>query len=60
MFEQYTDVITVKEAEQLLKVSRKTVYKLIKEKKIKARKVGKVYRISKASICILMGEEGGQ
>ncbi|MFR1884787.1 MAG: helix-turn-helix domain-containing protein [Blautia sp.] len=60
MFDEYPDVITVEEAETLLKVSKKTVYKLIKEKKIKARKVGRNYRISKVSLCILLGEEGGQ
>ena len=56
MFDLYTDVMTVAEVQELLKISRKTVYRLIASGDIKARKVGRNYRISKRSIMGFMGE----
>lgn len=58
MLESYSDILTVSEAQNILKLSRKSIYKLISNHEICARKVGKVYRISKKSICKFMGEEG--
>lgn len=58
MLESYSDILTVSEAQSILKLSKKSIYKLINNHEICARKVGKVYRISKKSICKFMGEEG--
>lgn len=56
MYDSFTDILTVKETQALLKVSKKTIYRLIASGDIKARKVGRNYRISKRSIMGFMGE----
>ena len=50
MFEQYNDVVTVKELCQMLKIGRNTAYLLITEKKIESKKIGNQYRICKESV----------
>ena len=58
MLEQYGDILTVNEVQEILKINRKTVYRLIKSKKFFGQKIGKVYRIPKQSICeYILGEE---
>ena len=44
------DVLTVEEAKAILKVSKKTLYSLIKNGKINAVKVGRGWRILRISI----------
>lgn len=44
------DVLTVDEAKAILKVSRKTLYSLIRSKRINAVKVGRGWRILRVSI----------
>ena len=34
MLEQYGDILTVNEVQEILKINRKTVYRLIKSKKV--------------------------
>ena len=43
----YPDALTVDEVIAILRVSRKTVYELIKNGRIKAVKVGRSHRIAK-------------
>jgi len=58
MLDNYTDVLTVKEAQEILKISKKNIYRLIDNKEIFAKKIGKVYRIPKQSLCeYILGEE---
>lgn len=58
MLDQYSDILTVKETEEILKISKKSVYRLIKSKELLSKKVGKVYRIPKKSVCnYILGEE---
>ena len=42
MLEQYGDILTVNEVQEILKINRKTVYRLIKSKKFFGKKIGKV------------------
>ena len=51
MLDNYTDVLTVKEAQEILKINKKTLYRLIDNRVIFAKKIGKVYRIPKQSLC---------
>ena len=44
------DILTLEEVAELLKVSTKTLYRLINEKKLKASKLGRSWRITKSSI----------
>jgi excisionase family DNA binding protein len=44
------ETLTVTECMKVLRVSRPTILKLIREKKLKAFKVGSVYRIKKSEL----------
>ena len=44
------DVLTVDEAKAILKVSKKTLYNLVKSQKLHAVKVGRGWRILRTSI----------
>jgi len=46
----YPDALTVSEVAEILRVSTKTVYKLINQEKIPAVKVGRAKRITKADL----------
>lgn len=50
MEERYGEVLTTTEAMEYLKVSRKTLLKLVHEGQIPARKVGKDYRYLKSKL----------
>lgn len=47
MLKEYPDLMDINQMSQALGVSTKTGYKLIREGKITAMKVGRTYRISK-------------
>ena len=47
MFRDYPDLLTLEDLKKLLKISRKTAYKLLGENKIKHIKTGREYRIPK-------------
>jgi len=49
-FRDYPDLLDVGLASELLGISTKTVYKLIKDGHICPKKVGRAYRISKISL----------
>jgi excisionase family DNA binding protein len=49
-FNNYPDVLTVKQAAELLSVGTYSIYKLVKEEKLVAKQVGNKLRISKKSI----------
>ena len=54
-------VMTTTEAMEYLRITRKTLLKLVKDGRIKANKVGKDYRYLKSEIDIyLRGDESGQ
>ena len=50
MFENYPDVVTVKELCQMLKIGRNTAYELVKYDRIYSVMVGKKYIIPKQSV----------
>lgn len=50
MLRDYPDVLNIRQMSELLGVSTKTGYKLLREGKIDALKVGRTYRIPKAHI----------
>ncbi|MDA8217420.1 MAG: helix-turn-helix domain-containing protein [Chloroflexota bacterium] len=52
-------VLTVEEAAQYLRVHEQTVYQLLRTGQLKGAKVGRVWRIHRASVdAFLMGENG--
>lgn len=50
MLSDYPDILTTEDVCNLLKVSKYTIYKLIRSKKLKAKKVAQHYRIQKAEL----------
>lgn len=57
MFQNYTDVLHVKDIQKILSISKHQVYHLIKSGKIRGIKVGKSYKIPKVSVIdYLVGE----
>lgn len=51
----YPDILTVEEASELLGVSTKTVYKLLREGQIEKRSVGRAFKIPKVNITDYLG-----
>lgn len=52
------DILTPKEAAKYLKISKPTMYKLLKKRKIPARRIGYQWRISKTVLDKFL--EGGE
>ena len=50
MFENYPDVLNIDEVCALLRISRKTAYKLIRNGDLPARRIGRIHRISKQGL----------
>ena len=50
VFKSYPDVMDVRQTSQLLGVSTKTVYKLIREGSFPSMKVGREFRVPKVSL----------
>lgn len=50
MQESYVELITIDELCELLMIGRSTAYRLLRNNDIKAFKIGKVWKISKASV----------
>ncbi len=47
---EYIDLITIDELCELLMIGRTTAYKLLQSGELKAFKIGKVWKISRASV----------
>ena len=54
LFTNYPDILSVAQLMDLLQIGRLLAYKLIEEKKIKAIKIGREYKILKNSIIELI------
>jgi len=50
MFKGYPDVLNVKQVSEILEISTKTVYKLIKDGSLSSLKVGREFRIPKVML----------
>ena len=50
MFNDYPDVVTVKEMQKMLRIGRNTAYKLVNSGKIPSVQVGASYLIAKKNI----------
>ena len=54
MLKDYPDVMSIEQMCEILSISTKTGYKLIRENKIESLKVGRSYRIPKAHLLSYM------
>lgn len=50
MLREYPDILNIHQMSELLGVSTKTGYKLLRDRKINCMKVGRTYRIPKAHV----------
>ncbi|MCD7736685.1 MAG: helix-turn-helix domain-containing protein [Lachnospiraceae bacterium] len=50
MLEKYFDVLTIEDTAEALRLSRRSVMHLLNDGKIRYRKIGRVYRISKKAL----------
>lgn len=50
MLSEYPDILTIEDICSFLRVSKYTVYKLIRTKQLKAKKIAQHYRIQKAEL----------
>jgi len=58
MFQEYSDVLHVKDIQKILSISKHQVFHLIESGKIRGIKVGKSYKIPKVSVIdYLFGED---
>lgn len=50
MFEQYEDMVTIDDVCQMLNIGKNNAYRLLKEGKLHAFKIGRIWKISKNSV----------
>ncbi|MCD7762946.1 MAG: helix-turn-helix domain-containing protein [Lachnospiraceae bacterium] len=50
MLDDYLDVLTINDTATVLRISRRSVMRLMDEGKLEYRKIGRIYRISKKAI----------
>lgn len=50
MFDEYEELITVEELQQLLGIGKNTAYTLLKERKIKCFRIGRMWKIPKKAV----------
>lgn len=57
MFESYPDVVSVEQLMEMLQIGQVLAYKLVKSGEIKARKVGREYKIPKVNVIEYLNRE---
>lgn len=57
MFEEYKDVVSVRELSYMLKISKVSAYRLLKSKAIKSRRIGQVHKILKKDVIAYLESE---
>lgn len=50
MLEEYPDILTVKDVLKILKIGMNTLYKLLNNKELYGKKIGRMWRIPKTSV----------
>lgn len=50
MFETYEDIVMVEDVCQMLNIGKNNAYRLLKEGKLHAFKIGRIWKISKSSV----------
>ena len=58
MLENYKDVLTVKELCEALQIGKRLAYTLLRDGTIPARRIGRIYRISKKAVIDYLTAQG--
>lgn len=56
MFEQYGDLLTAEELQEILGVGKNTAYELLKSQKIKCFRIGRLWKIPRKSLELYVTE----
>ena len=56
LFANYPDVLSLENLMEMLHIGKVFAYKLVKDKKVKAIKIGREYKITKESVIKLFNE----
>lgn len=59
MFEKYDDIMELEQVCEALKIGRNTLYTLLKEEKIKALRIGRIWKIPKINLIKFVEENSG-
>lgn len=54
LFADYPDIVSVEDLMEMLKIGKVLAYRIIDEKKVKAIKIGREYKITKDSVIRLI------
>lgn len=57
IFKDYPDVVSVEQLMEMLQIGQVLAYKLVKSGAIKARKIGREYKIPKVNIVAYLNKE---
>lgn len=57
IFKDYPDIVSVEQLMQMLQIGQVLAYKLVKSGAIKARKVGREYKIPKINVIAYLNKE---
>ena len=57
MFANYPDVVSPKQLQKMLDISKSKAYDLLQQGKIKSRKIGTKYKISKINVIEFLEED---
>ena len=57
MLQEYPDILTVEQLQQILKIGRNTAYKLLNENVIKSKRIGKIHKIPKFNVIEYLKKE---
>ena len=52
MFKEYPDIVDLEQMSEMIGISTKTAYKLLRENKIQHFKIGRTYKIPKLNILL--------
>lgn len=53
MFDKFADIVNVDDVCKMLRISKNTVYMLIRSGELPAKRIGRIYRIRKADVILL-------
>lgn len=54
IFKDYPDIVDVEQMSEMLGISTKTAYKLLRENKIRHFKIGRTYKVPKQNIVLFI------
>lgn len=57
MFAEYPDIVSVEQLMDMLQIGQVLAYKLVKKGEIKARKIGREYKIPKINVILYLLKE---